>query len=66
MPYAFKLTARYGTGRIPKGWVLHVASFGKPPHSADIKKALIGAGFEKEANTPAGVSVANWNVEELK
>ena len=65
MPYAFKLTARHNMGRIPKGWVLQVASTRIPPHENDIKQALMGAGFFDDAKTGTAVSPANWKVEKL-
>lgn len=65
MAYAFKLTARHNMGKIPKGWVLQVASTRIPPHENDIKQALMGAGFFDDAKTATAVSPANWNVEKL-
>lgn len=61
---AYKLTAPRNLGKIPKGFVIQVASQSSTPQMADIRKAIIRAGFE-DRHSLSYCASGNWKVEKL-
>ncbi|WP_329903110.1 hypothetical protein [Porphyromonas pogonae] len=62
---AYKLTATRQMGKIPKGFVLQVASNSIPkPDAKDVENAIIRAGFD-DNNSRSYKSAGNWTVEKL-
>lgn len=62
---AYKLTAPRQMGKIPKGYVLQVASNSTPkPDVKDVENAIIRAGFD-DNNSRSYRSAGNWNIEKL-
>lgn len=61
---AYKLTAPRQMGKIPKGFVLQVASPCTPPDAKDIEAAIIRSGFN-DPQSRGYRSAGNWKVEKL-
>lgn len=61
---AYKLTAPRQMGKIPKGFILQVASPCTIPDAKDIEAAIIRAGFT-DPQSRGYRSSGNWKVEKL-
>lgn len=62
---AYRLTAPRQLGKIPKGFVLLVASNTSPkPDVKDVENAIVRAGFD-DNNSRSYKSAGNWKVEKL-
>lgn len=62
---AYKLTAPRQMGKIPKGFILQVASPCTPtPNAKDIEAAIVRAGFN-DSQSRSYRSAGNWEVEKL-
>ncbi len=66
MAYCYKLTAPRSMGKIPKGFVLQVASCCTArPNSDEVRTALMAAGFTDQSSL-GYCSSGNWKVEQVK
>lgn len=62
---AYKLTAPRQMGKIPKGFILQVASSSSPtPNAKDVEDAIIRVGFD-DPQSRGYRSAGNWKVEKL-
>lgn len=61
----YRLTAGRQLGKIPKGFVLQVASQSiSTPNTKDVEAAIIRAGFD-DSGSRSYKSAGNWKVEKI-